>query len=270
MDPSSSPIWTLILVITALLLALVVCAQILTTYTVAYLAAPREIAVFLDAVDFSILENESYERDVARVRRLDDKRRLGRLLREIQKGGDDVREDLNRLLVAAGGASLRIGARLLWASHRKMLEERVRRLDLLRTRFLVVYMGIIAAMVTERDKEKEAIAEKTATHDVEKVAADNRDPHRSKLPKAQSDSLKRMPSPMKMSTPTMGHSQTTGEPHRVGWMGVVQELQRSPILAKRHASIEGTMAMKSPPMSPLSGPLGGGPLLNIPSPTSLD
>ncbi|RYP19163.1 hypothetical protein DL765_003478 [Monosporascus sp. GIB2] len=268
MDPSSSLIWTSILVVTALLLALVVCAQILITYTAAYLAAPREIAVFLDTADFSVLENESYERDVARVRKLEDKRRLGRLLREIQKGGDDVREDLNRLLVAGDGASLRIGARLLWASHRKMLEERVRRLDLLRTRFLVVYMGIIAAMVTERDREKEAIAEKTA-HDVEK-AADNHDPHRPKLPKALSDSLKRMPSPMKLSTPTMGHSQTTGQQHRVGWMGVVQELQRSPILAKRHASIEGTMAMKTPPMSPLSGPLGGGPLLETPSPRSLD
>ncbi|RYP45236.1 hypothetical protein DL769_011474 [Monosporascus sp. CRB-8-3] len=270
MDSSSSLIWTLILVVAALLLALVVCAQILTTYTVAYLAAPREIAVFLDAVDFSILENESYERDVARVQRLEDKRRLGKLLREIQKGGDDVREDLNRLLVAEDGASLRIGARLLWASHRKMLEERVRRLDLLRTRFLVVYMGIIATMVTERDERKETIAENTAPHDIEKAGADNHDPHRPKLPKALSDSLKRKPSPMKLSTPTMGHSHTTGQPHRVGWMGVVQELQRSPILAKRHASIEGTMAMKTPPMSPLSGPLGGGPLLDAPSPRSLD
>ncbi|EMR65708.1 hypothetical protein UCREL1_7317 [Eutypa lata UCREL1] len=106
-DPSSSLLWTLILVVAALFLALVVLTQILSTYTTAYLAAPREIAIFVDAVDFSIQENESYDRDVARVQRLDDKLRLGRLLREIQKGGDDLREELNRLMDNEDSTSLR-------------------------------------------------------------------------------------------------------------------------------------------------------------------
>lgn len=42
-------------------------------------------------------------------------------------------------------------------------------------------------------------------------------------------------------------------PHRIGWMGVVQELQRSPLLKRRHDSIELAMAnamnaMRTPDM----------------------
>src|ERR1700761_8494001 len=91
--------WTIILVLTALLLSLAVLVQIVSRHTSAYFAAPREAAAFLDVVDSSIAENESYERDVAGVRRLEDKIRLGRLLREIQTGSDDIREALSGLVV---------------------------------------------------------------------------------------------------------------------------------------------------------------------------
>ncbi|KAK7750519.1 hypothetical protein SLS62_007495 [Diatrype stigma] len=291
--PSSSLLWTLILLVTAIILALIVLAQILSTYTIGYLAAPREIAVFVDAIEFSIQENESYDRDVVRVQRLDDKIRLGRLLREIQRGGDDLREELNRLLIHEGGTALRTSARIMWASHRKMLEDRVRRLDLLRTRFLVVYMGIIAATVTDREKEKVAMA-RMAPLDVEKTTLQHypyqqhqhqhqqHDAHRPKLPKGMLDSLKKKHSLTKIKTQPMGHTEKTGTPHRSGWAGVVQELQRSPILARRHASIEQAMAMKtplntpvksppmSPPLSPLQEPLCDSPLLMTPSPKPLD
>src|ERR1700710_943331 len=143
--PAALPLLTILLLLTACLVSVFVLGQIATTYTTAYLAAPSEITTFIDAVDFSIQENESYDRDVGKVTKLEDKLRMGRLLREIQKCGDDLREDLNGLLIDEGGTRLRSSTRLLWAAKRKRLEERMRRLDLLRMRFLVVYMGLIAA-----------------------------------------------------------------------------------------------------------------------------
>ena len=285
-DPSSSLLWTLILVVTALLLALLVSAQILSTYTTAYLDAPREVAVFLDAVDFSIQENESYDRDVARVQRLDDKVRLDRLLREIQKGGDDLREDLNRLLIDEGSPSLRLSSRILWANHRKLLEERVRRLDLLRTRFLVVYMGIVATTVTDREKEKVSaratlpvIPPAPPFPDDDMVESRHRRAgHHPVLPSGLVDGLKKKKHNLaRVKTTPMVHSQKPGTmQHRTGWMGVVEELQRSPVMAKRHASIEEAMSkaprvptgLRTPPSSPTSSPLAGGPIYKPPSPIS--
>ncbi|KAH6655453.1 hypothetical protein BKA67DRAFT_534377 [Truncatella angustata] len=250
-DPPTPLLWTLILLATALCLALVVAAQILARYSNAYIVAPHEVTTFLDAVDDSIHENESYDRDVARVQRLEDKVRLGRLLREIQKGGDDLREVLNGLLVSERGTMLRTSARILWAGHRKELEERIRRLDLLRMRFLTVYMGIVATSLSHRDKQDK----QTAQRDLEKSPFSAR--HEPKEPRlalhrALSDSLKKKPSLRRLTTSTIGHSEKVEPPHRTGWMGVVAELQRSPILRNRHASIE--QAMRSPPLSPLSSP----------------
>ncbi|CAK7211656.1 hypothetical protein SBRCBS47491_001198 [Sporothrix bragantina] len=221
--------WTLVLVLTALFLSLVVVGQILARYSAAYWAAPREIAALLDSADSSLQENESYDRDVAKVARRDDKIRLGRLLGEIQRAGDDLREDLNNVLVmprpqdadsdnhdnhntdygngrlgfsekstfddrrprglerrrataARTGPStslrapssssnhipscpspkLKASARILWASKRTHLEERLRRLDILRMRFLVVYMSIVAATATAAAERVEKSAEKSA------------------------------------------------------------------------------------------------------------
>ncbi|KAL7622738.1 hypothetical protein AAE478_006416 [Parahypoxylon ruwenzoriense] len=252
-DPFSTLVWTLILLATALFLALAVITQVLATYTTAYLAAETEIATFLDTVGSSIEENESYHRDVAKVQRLEDKLRLGRLLSEIQKSGDDLREDLNRLVVAEGGTTLRTSTRILWASHRRRLEERVRRIDLLRTRFLVMYMGIIATMTGERAK----YTERTAPKDPEKAALHQLQTPRATIPtgisEALSDSIKKRPQLRSVTTPT-GHGQVE-QPHRIGWIGVVQELQRSPLMHRRHASIENAMR-SPPPMSPLGSPLG--------------
>ncbi|KIH93120.1 hypothetical protein SPBR_02858 [Sporothrix brasiliensis 5110] len=202
--------WTLVLVLTALFLSLVVVGQIVARYGAAYRAAPREIAALLDSADSSLHENESYDRDVAKVSRRDDKIRLGRLLGEIQRAGDDLREDLNNVLVlrreldsgldypekdldvhlnpslprgserrrttastdsrrppidpiqSCPSPRLRTSARVLWASKRTHLEERLRRLDLLRMRFLVVYMSIVAATATAAAERVEKSAEKSA------------------------------------------------------------------------------------------------------------
>ncbi|KAI1658108.1 hypothetical protein F4813DRAFT_54085 [Daldinia decipiens] len=280
LDPSSLLLWTLLLLVTALCLALLVAAHIFTSYATAYLAAPHEITTFLEAVDSSIQENEGFDGDVEKVPRLADKLRLGRLLREIQKSGDDLREELNRLVLAEGGRTLRTSARFLWASHRKQLEERVRRLDMLRMRFLVVYMGIVATMAGDRAKQ----AERTTSKDPEKAALhfQHQIPTRPCLPKGLTESIRQKPPLRRLTTQaTTGHHeknetshQTSHQashqtPHRtsqkppqqMNWMGVVQELQRSPRMQKRHASIE--LAMRSPPpISPLGSPISLTPAMD--------
>jgi len=184
-------------------------------------------------VDFSIQENESYDRDVAKVQKLEDKLRMGRLLREIQKCGDDLREDLNGLLIDEGGTRLRSSTRLLWAAKRRRLEERVRRLDLLRMRFLVVYMGLIAA--------KTAATEHAPARDPEKSHTPNM-AMRPSLPHALTEGIIRKPPLRRLATQAMGHNDHVGGVQKQGWAGVVAELQRSPLMHKRHASIETSMA----------------------------
>ncbi|KAK1750575.1 hypothetical protein QBC47DRAFT_309687 [Echria macrotheca] len=233
----SSRQWILLLSLTALLLSLALLAQTASRYATAYLAAPGEVQAFLDTVDSSIAENESYEKDVAKVQRLEDKLRLGRLLRDIQRGGDALREDLNGMLMGEEDTRLRMAARIFWAGKRVELEEKVRRLDLLRMRFLVVHMGIIAGVATEAAAKQEA-----SVKDPEKrfsVATP------SPLSRSLTDSIKVRPPLRRLTTQAIGHQDTVEGGHRKGWAGVVQELQRSPLLHKRHASIE--MALTQTP-----------------------
>ena len=235
-DMSDLPLLTIFLLLTACLVSLFVLGQIATTYTHAYLAAPNEITIFIDAVDFSIQENESYDRDVAKVTRLEDKLRMGRLLREIQKCGDDLREALNSLLVEEGTMRLRPSTRVLWAVKRKRLEERMRRLDLLRMRFLVVYMGLVAANST---------SEKGPAKDPEKDHHTPRMQPRRSLPDALTEGITRKATPLRrLTTQTMGHDDAVGGIQRLGWAGVVAELQSSPLMHKRHASLETSMASR--------------------------
>jgi len=268
----SSFLWTIIFVVAAAFLSLVVCAQILATYTTAYMAAPQEVTTFLDAADFSIQENENYDRDIARIPRLEDKMRLGQLLREIQKCGDDLREDLNQIVIGESGTTLRTSARVLWAGHRRGLEERVRRLDMLRMRFLVVHMGIISTAAGEREKQA-LIKEKQASLNTPPASGDQyhhhecarnvphmpetpRPPHLQALHNSIGEiATNKRPQLTRIKTQShsMGHSDKRSQPQRLGWLGVVEELRKSPILKQRHASIEA--AMRSPPMSPLGSPL---------------
>jgi hypothetical protein len=231
-DSTDLPLLTILLLLTACLVSVFVLGAFATTYTTAYLAAPSEITTFIDTVDFSIQENESYDRDVAKVQRLEDKLRLGKLLREIQKCGDDLREDLNKLLIDESGTRLRSSTRLLWAAKRKRLEERMRRLDLLRMRFLVVYMGLIAAKSTleqsARDPEKQ--------HHIPKALP------RPTLSHMLTEGITRKPPLRRLTTQAMGHNDHVGVAHKQGWAGVVAELQNSPLMHKRHASIETSMA----------------------------
>ncbi|OHE94016.1 hypothetical protein CORC01_10708 [Colletotrichum orchidophilum] len=235
--------WTFVLILTALLLSLVVLSQILTTYITAYRVAPNEIASFIDAVDFSVEENESYDRDIAKVQRLEDKLRLGRLLREIQKGGDDLREDINLLLLSEDTTSLRLSARLLWASKRRGLEERVRRLDLVRMRFLVVYMGVVADRANVTGERQVPVSTPiTPQKDPEKTPVSpftppmaNMNAH---LTRALTEEIRERPPLRRLTTQAIGHHENTQPGHKLGWAGVVQELQKSPRMHKRRSSIE--------------------------------
>lgn len=235
--------WTIILVLTALLLATVVLAQTVATYSTAYVAAPKEVSTFLDTVDFSIQENESYDRDIAKIQRLEDKLRLGRLLREIQKNGDDLREELNSLMIAEGTTTMRMGARLLWASRRAQLEDRVRRLDLLRMRFLVVYMGIITSIA---DKNPPAPPPLPPPAPLEKVPhmRTQAKPQLKKAATMHHEHHARKPPPRRLTTQAIGHSEATGRPHRKGWAGLVDELKMSPKMHSRRVSIDQAMAME--------------------------
>lgn len=203
-----------------------------------YIEAPKQITTFIDAVDFSIQENESYDRDVAKVTRLEDKLRLGKLLKEIQRGGDDLREDLNSLLLEEGTMRLRSSSRILWATKRTRLEERMRRLDMLRMRFLVVYMGVIATKST---------SEPTAAKDPEKQHHSPKMQLRPTLPHALTEGITRKPPLRRLTTQAMGHNDASGGLQKMGWAGVVAELQKSPLMHKRHASIETSMASPTSP-----------------------
>lgn len=228
---SSLPLLPILLLFTASTVSIFVLGQVAIAYLTAYLAAPTEVVTFIDAVDFSVQENESYDRIVSKCQELEDKLRLSRLLREIQRVGDDLREDLNSLLVDGSSSKIRTKTRLLWRPTRQRLEERVRRLDLLRMRFLVVYMGLVAAKgttseQTRRDPEKQ----------LTKPAI------RPSLPYALTEDIARKPPLRRLTTQAMGHSEErVALPQRQGWAGVVAELQRSPLMHKRHASSERTL-----------------------------
>ncbi|KAL2023119.1 hypothetical protein VTK56DRAFT_3725 [Thermocarpiscus australiensis] len=239
MTDSSSRLWALALSLTALLLSLAVLAQLAARYAKACLDAPYEVSALLDVVDSSIAENESYDRDIAKVQLLEDKLRLGRLLRDIQKGGDVLREDLNALLIGEDDPRLRIGARICWASHRLKLEEKVRRLDLLRMRFLVVYMGIVAGVATQGAAKNHAGARELEKSENISVAK------RPSLPMGLADGIKSKPPLRRLTIQAIGHQDNVEGTHRKGWAGVVKELQKSPLLRERHASIE--MAMSRSP-----------------------
>ena len=232
--------WTIILVLTALCLSSVVITQVIASYWTAYVAAPKEITTFIDAVDFSIQENESYDRDVGKVQRLEDKLRLGRLLREIQKGGDDLREELNSLIISEGGTTLTTSARLLWASKRTRLEDGVRRLDLLRMRFLVVYMGIITSIA---DKAPPPPPPMPLARDLEKAPRMAPPPRPLQKARTAPPANRRAPA-RRLTTQAIGHHETAAPTTKRGFFAVVEELQRSVKMKQRAASIEEAMAME--------------------------
>ena len=234
-------ILTAFIVFGALSLALIVTAQIATSYFQAYQDAPMELISFLDAVNFSIQENESYGDDTAKVQRLEDKLRLNKLLREIQRGSDELREALNAC-VAEDTPKLKISVRLLWKAKKKVLERRMHRLDMLRLRFLVVYMGIVAARTPQIPKSSIPYTPPLSpVGDPEKVMSSA--PKRPNLPRGLTEAITgrgdhEISPPRRFSTQAIGHNDRVSGGQKLGWASVIQELQKSPKMHKRHASTE--------------------------------
>lgn len=223
--------WAYILAGSATGMTIVMIAQAANSYWTAYRVAPQEVASFIDTLDFSIEENEGYDRDVSKVQRLEDKIRLNRLLREIQRIGDDLRDDLNRLVREECASTLRTSSRIMWASKRAQIEERMKRLDSLRMRFMMVYLGIITSVAEKQPPPPPPLPEKTAAYTT---------PSRLSAKKSFDDLPKRTPS-RRLTTQAIGHHEHVEIPQRSGWAGVVQELQMSPRMRARHASIEKLM-----------------------------
>ncbi|KAM0248652.1 hypothetical protein ACHAQJ_009396 [Trichoderma viride] len=231
--------WAYILAGSATGMTIVMIAQTANSYWTAYRVAPQEVASFIDTLDFSIEENESYDRDVSKVQRLEDKIRLNRLLREIQRIGDDLRDDLSCLVLEESATTLRTSSRLMWASKRSQLEERMKRLDSLRMRFMMVYLGIITSIA-----EKQPPPPPPLPKQPEKTAAYTTPPRPSA--KKSFDELPKRTPARRLTTQAIGHHEHVETPQRSGWAGVVQELQMSPRMRARHASIEKLMEDSSP------------------------
>ncbi|KAL5594435.1 hypothetical protein BROUX41_001368 [Berkeleyomyces rouxiae] len=157
--------WTVVLVPTALAASLMVLAQAVASHATAYTNAPKELGQLMETLRDAATETESYERDVSRVTNMEVKVRLGSLLREIQRTNVSLGGDLSLLLEgdqqeekrsqALLGLphikdrmfmpTMKLSARLFWLEYRTDLHDRLRRLDTLKMRFLVVYMGAVAS-----------------------------------------------------------------------------------------------------------------------------
>ncbi|TGO49597.1 hypothetical protein BOTNAR_0425g00010 [Botryotinia narcissicola] len=238
MSPLQSSLPTsLLLTCAATAVSLPLLVQTLLTHLSAYNTAPQDLTTYLSVLESSVQENASYDHDISRISKLEDKLRLAGIVREIQRCGDDLRELLNNMVSKEDHKRLKLGSRILWGTTRRDLEERVRKLDLLRMRFLVVYLGMVAAKteVVLKEREKE---------DVDKIFGS---PIRSRtLPSNLSENLKRTPPLRRIMSNAIGHNEGTGSPQRSGWLGVVSELQSSPLMHKRRASVEQSSSIGSP------------------------
>lgn len=108
---------------------------------------------------------------------------------------------------------------------------------MLRMRFLVVYMGLVAAKATESTQAK----------DPEKQHHIPRAPPRPNFSHALTEGVLRKPPLRRLTTQAMGHNEHAGAVQKTGWLGVVAELQNSPRMHKRHASIENALASPRSP-----------------------
>ncbi|KAJ8062386.1 hypothetical protein OCU04_008929 [Sclerotinia nivalis] len=249
MSPLQSSLPTsLLLTCAATAVSLPILVQTLLTHLSAYNTAPQDLTTYLSVLESSVSENASYDHDISRISKLEDKLRLAGMVREIQKCGDELRELLDKMVSKEDHKRLKLGSRILWGTTRRDLEERVRKLDLLRMRFLVVYLGMVAAKTEVVLKEKEKEREK---EDADKVSGMGigplGSPIRSRtLPSNLSENIKRTPPLRRITSNAIGHNEGTGSPQRSGWMGVVNELQSSPLMHKRRASVEQSSSIRSP------------------------
>lgn len=104
-------------------------------------------------------------------------------------------------------------------------------------RFLVVHMAIITGTATETAAKKNV-----ALPESEKSADLPLAPRPGALPKALADDIKSKAPLGRLTVQAIGYQENVEGGHRKGWAGVVMELQKSPVLRERHASIELAMS----------------------------
>lgn len=269
---------TMTFILAALLLSLLTIGQVVASHAYAYSSAPIEVQTFLEAANSSIAENESFDHDIMRLQ-ASDRPRLIKLLGSIQKCGDDLLEDLNKLTVEGSDSKLKTHSMLLWKTHKERLEARLRRLDLLRMRFLILQMGLVAASLTAsshpvihhgKAAERRAptgqfarpvMPQHALTETIKKISEKKSDAEK------KGEGLRTTPRRV-MSAQTGHNNQQVERGPQFSMASVISELQSSPKLHMRRASIERrTSIPMSPtcptsptpraPMSPMS-PLGSG------------
>ncbi|RKF57657.1 hypothetical protein OnM2_072075 [Erysiphe neolycopersici] len=203
--------------------------QVSVSHTLAYFSAPMEIATFLDILEFSTQENESYKHDdiFVRVWRLEDRVRIDKLLREIRKCGDNLKNDLNNLVLfeKGGEKKLRVFARLFWLVKKSNLQAKARRLELLRTRFLVIYYEIMVNKIfTEYCSP--SISSENYNVNTSVTSLPRWDILQQNKKKAQLNNV--------MTIDTSPDLLSISTTQKNGWSNVLAELQRSPLMQKRH------------------------------------
>ena len=158
------------------------------------------------------------------------------------------------LVVEESKTKLKGTSMLLWKSHRQRLESRLRRLDLLRMRFLVLHMGLIAggAIVPDRPVERRTPVGQFArperpnlshhAHSVsEGLVVRKREARKGDVRKeVRFEDQVLTPTPIRtQSLNVTGHTNSeVGFGQKMSFLDVVGQLQKSPLLLKRKKDIE--------------------------------
>ena len=244
-----------LLSLTSLLLLATLLIHILP-YSKSYLSAPSEVSCLLETSDYLLSESDTYTHDVSKLPRLSDRARITKLVREFRREAEALRKEVNSLVLRRGqlhghgcgeGLELRPIARLGWAVYKARLDERIRRVDMLRLRLLIAQMGVISTTISESTPPltRENSPGLGVIYEEKPLDMPPTPPLTPKtMPRKGWDSSGSFnttePTPVKQKLTLQTDCVDTSS--RKGWAGVVRELQKSPLLKERHASIELAMS----------------------------
>ncbi|EGS18500.1 uncharacterized protein CTHT_0051020 [Thermochaetoides thermophila DSM 1495] len=254
--PISAPLpLAVLLSLTSFLLLVTLLVHILPYYK-SYLSASSEVSCLLETSDYLLAEADTYTHEVSKLPRLSDRVRLSKLVREFRREAEALRKEVNSLVLRRGqhqehgrgeGLALRPIARLGWAVYKGRLDERIRRVDVLRVRLLVAQVGVISNTIAESTPPptRENSPGLGVIYEEKPLDAPPTPPLTPKtMPRKGWDSSESFntteltPAKQKLTLQT----DCVDTSSRKGWAGVVRELQKSPLLKERHASIELAMS----------------------------
>lgn len=244
-------------ILLALLFFLVVFIQTILRHIRFYKSAPLELRAFIEVCRSSVSENECCDTIIHRIPRLDDKIRLIAIYRDIKRCGDNLRETINGLVCDDfmngdyddnNSPRLHVRARLLWIEKRAILENFARRLDMLRMRFFILHFGTVslhkssATLPTAICHQVALPRKENASSFYGKSLNKSVPPSRpSKMHQALTSEILNHALLSGRKTQAASHIEQVEHIQKGGWLGVVDELQRSPKMKLRHANIESAM-----------------------------